>query len=30
MTFEKQWNKIAKQIYKNAVEHGFWKRRVQV
>ena len=28
MTFEKQWDKIAKQIYKNAVEHGFWKGEV--
>ena len=23
--FEKNWNKIAKSIYKNAVNHGFWK-----
>ena len=28
MTFEKQWNKQAKAIYKNAVEHGFWKGEV--
>ena len=28
MTFEKQWNKQAKDIYKNAVEHGFWKGEV--
>ena len=28
MTFEKHWNKTAKQIYKNAVEHGFWKGEV--
>lgn len=28
MSFEKQWDKIAKQIYKNAVEHGFWKGEV--
>ena len=28
MTFEKNWNKTAKQIYKNAVEHGFWKGEV--
>lgn len=26
--FEKEWNKIAKQVYKNAVEHGFWKEEV--
>ena len=26
--FEKEWNKIAKQIYKNAVNHGFWKGEV--
>ena len=26
--FEKEWNKIAKKIYKNAVEHGFWKGEV--
>jgi len=25
MTFEKEWNKISKKIYKNAVNHGFWK-----
>jgi len=23
--FEKNWNKIAKSIFKNAVNHGFWK-----
>jgi len=23
--FEKEWNKVAKIIYKNAVNHGFWK-----
>ncbi len=23
--FEKNWNKIAKSIYKNAVNHGFWQ-----
>lgn len=28
MSFEKQWDKVAKQIYKNAVEHGFWKGEV--
>ena len=28
MTFEKNWNKTAKQIYKKAVEHGFWKGEV--
>ena len=26
--FEKEWNKIAKEIYKNAVNHGFWKGEV--
>ena len=25
MTFEKNWNKIAKKVYTNAVNHGFWK-----
>ena len=25
MTFEKEWNKLAKQVYTNAVNHGFWK-----
>lgn len=25
MSFEKQWNKIAKSVYTNAVNHGFWK-----
>jgi len=28
MSFEKQWDKVSKQIYKNAVEHGFWKGEV--
>ena len=28
MSFEKQWNNQAKDIYKNAVEHGFWKGEV--
>ena len=28
MTFEKEWNKKAKKIYKNAVNHGFWKGEV--
>ncbi len=23
--FEKEWNKLAKKIYTNAVNHGFWK-----
>ena len=23
--FEKEWNKLAKVIYTNAVNHGFWK-----
>ena len=23
--FEKEWNKIAKKVYMNAVNHGFWK-----
>ena len=23
--FEKDWNKIAKKVYTNAVNHGFWK-----
>ena len=23
--FEKEWNKLAKTIYTNAVNHGFWK-----
>lgn len=23
--FEKEWNKLAKAIYTNAVNHGFWK-----
>jgi NTP pyrophosphatase (non-canonical NTP hydrolase) len=23
--FEKEWERIAKKIYKNAVNHGFWK-----
>ena len=26
--FEKEWNKIAKEVYKNAVNHGFWKDEV--
>ena len=26
--FEKEWNKIAKQVYKNAVNHGFWKGEI--
>ena len=25
MKFEKEWERIAKKIYKNAVNHGFWK-----
>lgn len=25
MSFDKQWNKIAKQVYTNAVNHGFWQ-----
>ena len=25
LSFEKEWNKIAKKVYKNAVNHGFWK-----
>ena len=25
MTFTKEWNSIAKKVYKNAVNHGFWK-----
>ena len=25
LSFEKEWNKKAKKIYKNAVNHGFWK-----
>ena len=28
MSFEKEWNKKAKKIYKNAVNHGFWKGEV--
>lgn len=24
--FEKEWNSIAKIVYKNAVNHGFWKQ----
>ena len=28
MTFEYIWNKLAKEIYKNAVEHDFWKGEV--
>tara|TARA_R110000787_G_scaffold54188_5_gene126252 strand:+ start:427 stop:753 length:327 start_codon:yes stop_codon:yes gene_type:complete len=24
MKFEKEWNSIAKKVYKNAVNHGFW------
>lgn len=28
MTFQKHWDKVSKQIYKNAVEHGFWKGEV--
>lgn len=23
--FEKEWNRIAKKVYTNAVNHGFWK-----
>ena len=23
--FEKEWNRLAKEVYKNAVNHGFWK-----
>ena len=26
--FEKEWNKLAKEVYKNAVNHGFWKDEV--
>ena len=26
--FEKEWNRIAKKVYKNAVNHGFWKGEV--
>ena len=26
--FEKEWNKVAKEVYKNAVNHGFWKDEV--
>jgi len=26
--FEKEWNKIAKEVFKNAVNHGFWKDEV--
>ena len=25
MSFNRQWNKIAKAVYTNAVNHGFWK-----
>jgi len=25
MTFIREWNNIAKKVYKNAVNHGFWK-----
>jgi NTP pyrophosphatase (non-canonical NTP hydrolase) len=25
MTFIKEWNRVAKKVYKNAVNHGFWK-----
>ena len=25
MTFEKLWNSVAKSVYKNAVNHGFWE-----
>ena len=28
LSFEKEWNKKAKKIYKNAVNHGFWKDEV--
>ena len=24
--FEKEWNKLSKTIYTNAVNHGFWKK----
>ncbi len=26
--FEKEWNKVAKEVYKNAVNHGFWTDEV--
>ena len=26
MNFEREWNRIAKKIYKNAVNHGFWQQ----
>ena len=25
MKFEKEWNRISKKVYTNAVNHGFWK-----
>tara|TARA_R100000734_G_C3280571_1_gene74289 strand:- start:118 stop:444 length:327 start_codon:yes stop_codon:yes gene_type:complete len=25
MKFEKEWNRMAKKVYTNAVNHGFWK-----
>tara|TARA_R110000803_G_scaffold86474_1_gene152844 strand:- start:19940 stop:20266 length:327 start_codon:yes stop_codon:yes gene_type:complete len=25
MKFEKEWNRISKKVYKNAVNHGFWQ-----
>jgi|TARA_B100000902_G_C27293635_1_gene908663 NTP pyrophosphatase (non-canonical NTP hydrolase) len=25
MSFEKEWNKLAKRIFTNAVNHGFWQ-----
>jgi len=25
MNFEKEWDRISKKIYKNAVKHGFWE-----
>ena len=28
MSFNKEWDKQSKAIYKNAVEHGFWKGEV--
>tara|TARA_R100001369_G_scaffold92429_1_gene137496 strand:+ start:2616 stop:2942 length:327 start_codon:yes stop_codon:yes gene_type:complete len=28
MSFDKEWNKTAKAVYTNAVNHGFWKGEV--
>ena len=25
MKFEKEWNRISKKVYMNAVNHGFWQ-----